>query len=228
MDLLYSYISTFPMTCHSRDSIMCTLCSCTVTLLRELSTLRALRHRNILTVNEVFVSDGTLHLVCPLFRSDLHHYILQFEAGPNASWVPPNTCKHIFRQQMSALAHCHARRIIHLDLKPANILMGATSENITVADWGLSRIAPPDQCEPASSQEALGASRTRASRTPSVPPDLTIFSGLNHFQVHEPASEYTGPPQPTRARLRQNQIKLARPVPEAHQDHNDQPKDQRT
>ena len=46
------------------------------------------------------------------------------------------------------------------------------------------------------------------------PPDLAIFSGLNHFQVHEPASEYTGPPQSTRARLRQNHIKLARPVPE--------------
>jgi serine/threonine protein kinase len=46
---------------------------------------------------------------------------------------------------MSALAHCHARRIIHRDLKPSNILIDATGENIKVADWGLSRIAPPDQ-----------------------------------------------------------------------------------
>ncbi|KAL6874394.1 hypothetical protein ACP4OV_013414 [Aristida adscensionis] len=44
-------------------------------------------------------------------------------------------------QALSGLAHLHARRVVHLDIKPANLLVGAAGE-VKIADFGVAKILP--------------------------------------------------------------------------------------
>lgn len=44
----------------------------------------------------------------------------------------------VVQQVLDALAYAHQRRVIHLDIKPANILIGDNGE-VYLADWGIAR-----------------------------------------------------------------------------------------
>lgn len=46
---------------------------------------------------------------------------------------------NIFARVCHTIAYCHSRGVVHLDLKPANIMVGEFGE-VHVMDWGLARI----------------------------------------------------------------------------------------
>ena len=45
-------------------------------------------------------------------------------------------CRYYFKQMLSAIHHCHTAGIVHLDLKPDNILLDS-NWGIKIADFGL-------------------------------------------------------------------------------------------
>jgi len=49
----------------------------------------------------------------------------------------------IFERVCQAVAYAHARGVVHLDLKPANVMVGSFGE-VQVMDWGLSRVLAAD------------------------------------------------------------------------------------
>jgi serine/threonine protein kinase len=51
-------------------------------------------------------------------------------------------------QVLSALAHAHARTIMHRDLKPHNILLDRRTGTVKVGDWGLARTTNPGAPRP--------------------------------------------------------------------------------
>lgn len=51
--------------------------------------------------------------------------------------------RRALRHVLEGLAHLHARRVAHLDLKPQNLLLSANGEELLICDFGISRAIQP-------------------------------------------------------------------------------------
>ncbi|XP_059045237.1 serine/threonine-protein kinase 17B [Achroia grisella] len=51
--------------------------------------------------------------------------------------------RRALRHVLEGLAHLHSRRIAHLDLKPQNLLLSASGEELLICDFGISRAIQP-------------------------------------------------------------------------------------
>ena len=54
---------------------------------------------------------------------------------------PLNKRLEIFEKVSSAIDYAHNEGVVHLDIKPENVLVG-DNERVLVCDWGLARILP--------------------------------------------------------------------------------------
>jgi Protein kinase domain len=91
-------------------------------------------HPNIIRVSDVDEDDGRLYIVMDLIQgSDLRALLRD---GP----LPPDRALRIVGQAAAALDHAHARGLIHRDVKPANILVGA-GDHVVLTDFGLAKSA---------------------------------------------------------------------------------------
>lgn len=108
------------------------------TTLREISVLRQLKHPNIVELNNVVQSEGRLYLVFEFVDKDLKKYFESCD-GP----LDPQIIKSYTHQMLSGLHFCHARGVMHRDLKPQNVLVSADGR-LKLADFGLARsFVPP-------------------------------------------------------------------------------------
>jgi serine/threonine protein kinase len=98
----------------------------------------AIRHENVVTTHEVVDALEPPILVMEYVRGgSLQHQIDQH--GP----PPIPEVARIGREVARGLAAIHERRLVHTDLKPANILMDETSGRTKLSDFGLSRVVAP-------------------------------------------------------------------------------------
>ncbi|KAK7204400.1 kinase-like domain-containing protein [Myxozyma melibiosi] len=106
-----------------------------ITSLREIRTLRAIEHQNVVRIEELVVGGSLdqIYIVMEYVDHDLRELMkamrepfLQSEA------------KTLLRQLLSAVAYMHAHFIIHRDLKTSNLLI-TTAAVLKVADFGLAR-----------------------------------------------------------------------------------------
>jgi class 3 adenylate cyclase/tetratricopeptide (TPR) repeat protein len=98
--------------------------------LQEARKLARLRHPGIVTVHDVGVHDGQVYIVSDYLEGpDLGRWLQ--ESHP--AW-PEST--RVVADVADALAHAHARLIVHRDVKPANILLTADRVPVLV-DFGL-------------------------------------------------------------------------------------------
>lgn len=87
-------------------------------LFLEIFILKKIRHSNIIRLLEVFESMKHILLVMEYANGgDLLHYVR------NYGRLPEFDSKHIFRQIIYGLAHCHCRSVMHRDIKLDNILL---------------------------------------------------------------------------------------------------------
>lgn len=107
------------------------------TTLREISVLRQLNHENIVTLKDVVQASGRLFLVFEYVNMDLKRYM---DSCPGL--LPPELVKSYTWQMLRGLDYCHARGIMHRDMKPQNILVSATGQ-LKIADFGLARAFVP-------------------------------------------------------------------------------------
>mmetsp|Transcript_32584 Transcript_32584/g.56459 ORF Transcript_32584/g.56459 Transcript_32584/m.56459 type:complete len:360 (-) Transcript_32584:2385-3464(-) len=106
--------------------------------LREIRSLRCLRHQSILKLENVIVHEteghdiGELYLVTPLMQSDLHKILKSDQP------LTEEHAKYFLYQLLCALKYLHSANIVHRDIKPSNILIN-TDCSIKLCDFGLSR-----------------------------------------------------------------------------------------
>ncbi|VDD75599.1 unnamed protein product [Mesocestoides corti] len=106
------------------------------TAIREIALLKELQHPNIVSLEQVILDGGRLYLVFEYMNLDLKHYL---ETECKERPLDPVLVKSFMYQVLQALLFCHARRVIHRDLKPQNVLVDVGRNIVKLADFGLAR-----------------------------------------------------------------------------------------
>lgn len=122
-----------------------------------------LKSRNIVSVNETFEANGTAY------------YVMEFLDGGNPSRCSEKEAVTIIMQIADALNEIHNEHVLHLDLKPDNIVLKTNDKNETypvLIDFGISKHFD-SKGRPTSSLSAKGAS-------PGYAPQEQ-YAGVNEF-----------------------------------------------
>lgn len=98
-----------------------------------------LQHPNILPVYEVGLDDkGIPYMVMRLLRRN--HLGKMIQSGPSVeSEIDQRGLLNIFLKACEGIIYAHSRGVLHLDLKPSNIMVGRHGQ-VTLIDWGNARV----------------------------------------------------------------------------------------
>ncbi len=103
---------------------------------REAEALAQLTHPHIVRVYDFEESGEAAFLVMELIEG--HSFSDMLRPGTRLTWEEG---RQFLAPVANALAHAHARGVVHRDLTPANILIEADTGRVVVSDFGLARIA---------------------------------------------------------------------------------------
>ena len=102
--------------------------------IKEAKTIASLKHPNIVQVFDAFEENGTAY------------YIMEYIEGESLSSIIKRggaldeaTAVHYIRQVADALNHIHERKIMHLDIKPGNVMLRSKDSSVMLIDFGLSK-----------------------------------------------------------------------------------------
>ena len=97
---------------------------------KEATTAARLRHPNIVTIRDVGTADGTVFVAMDLLPLSLAR---RLDVLPR---LPETEVVRFALDVAAALSIAHADGVVHRDIKPDNVLLGANGEAV-VADFGL-------------------------------------------------------------------------------------------
>lgn len=113
---------------------------------QEVDFLAGLNHPNVVSMRGHFIAYKTRFIVLDLYDGmDLRRWLR--EHGP----LDETVAKGILGQIADGLRYAHRQGVLHLDLKPANVLINRQGE-IAITDFGLSKLMESDGCD----SEAVG------------------------------------------------------------------------
>jgi len=87
-------------------------------LINEISILRALRHKNVITLHEVYEDAHKIHLVFELMQGGE----LETRVRKQRRLKEPEAAT-IMKELLSTLELCHQNKVLHRDIKPRNIIL---------------------------------------------------------------------------------------------------------
>lgn len=100
---------------------------------REAIRLHSLRHPNIVRVHDLFVENDTAYYLMDLIDGESLAKRVKREGR-----LPEAEVESYFRQILDALEEVHNRKLWHLDVKPANIMVDSAGKAVLI-DFGSSK-----------------------------------------------------------------------------------------
>ena len=100
--------------------------------IKEARSIAKIKHRHIISVIDVFEDNGTAY------------YVMEYVGGDSLSdkvkngALPEHMAVRYIRQVASALDFVHSKRMMHLDVKPANVLLSSDDDAVLI-DFGLAK-----------------------------------------------------------------------------------------
>jgi serine/threonine protein kinase len=101
---------------------------------REAKTAAKLDHPNIIPIHRVESEGG------------LHYFVMKYVTGRSLDSMlddgrplPIPFAMRVLSEAAAALGHAHARGVVHRDVKPANIMLGA-DDQVVLTDFGISKV----------------------------------------------------------------------------------------
>ncbi|XP_074575999.1 CBL-interacting protein kinase 23-like [Curcuma longa] len=101
---------------------------------REISTMKLIRHPNVVRMHEVIASKTKIYLVLEFVDGGE-----LFDKIARNGKLKENEARKYFQQLINAVDYCHSRGVFHRDLKPENLLLDATGV-LKISDFGLSAL----------------------------------------------------------------------------------------
>ncbi|KUI38134.1 protein kinase [Mycobacterium sp. IS-1496] len=99
----------------------------------EARSAAMLSHPNIVAVHDYGEQDGTPFIVMERLPGQTLADVTAH--GP----MPPDRVRSMLDEVLAALTVAHSAGVLHRDIKPANILVSATGDSFTVADFGIAK-----------------------------------------------------------------------------------------
>ena len=116
---------------------------------REISLLKSLRHHGIVQYLASWIggdgggggTDGsTLHIVMEYCGGGSLAEAIESQQQMGGAPFAPNRVRRWLKQLAAALAHVHSQRVIHRDVKTANIFLTDGDDSVKLGDFGISRL----------------------------------------------------------------------------------------
>ncbi|KAF2305485.1 hypothetical protein GH714_005666 [Hevea brasiliensis] len=101
---------------------------------REISTMKLIRHPNVIRMYEVMASKTKIYIVLEFVTGGE-----LFDKIASRGRLKEDEARKYFQQLINAVDYCHSRGVYHRDLKPENLLLDASGV-LKVSDFGLSAL----------------------------------------------------------------------------------------
>jgi len=166
-------------------------------------TLAHISHPNVVRVENFFRANETVYMVMQYVRGRT----LQFHVQRNRAELTENFLRRIFVSLLNGLREVHANKLLHLDIKPANIYIAMDGRPVLL-DFGAARLALAT--EPAKLKPMYTAGFAAPEQYRRDHPDLGPWSDIYAIG----ATLYTciagTPPQAADARVEKDRLIPAR------------------
>jgi serine/threonine-protein kinase len=138
--------------------------------LEEARTLAGLKHPNIVQLHWIETIEGRVYMILELIRGKTLHQLHEDEgtlAPAEAARVGADLCR--------ALAELHGKGLVHMDIKPANVVR-EEGGRIVLLDFGLARASIPEGTRAGLGGTPLFMSPEVLAGRDEIPPASDIYS----------------------------------------------------
>lgn len=96
-------------------------------------------HPNVVRVLNFFRANDTVYMVMAYERGrSLQELVMRYRERPGRQVIPERHVRRVFSQVLNGLREVHANRLLHLDLKPANVYLRVDGSPMLL-DFGAAR-----------------------------------------------------------------------------------------
>jgi serine/threonine protein kinase len=102
--------------------------------IKEAQTIATLNHPNIIPIHDAFEENGTAYYVMDYIEGESLNDVVKRRGTLNEA-----TAVRYIRQVADALNYIHERKVMHLDIKPGNVMLRSKDNSAMLIDFGLSK-----------------------------------------------------------------------------------------